>query len=546
MSAKGLTRREFLRIAGITGVGAVAAACAPTVAPTSAPSTAPAANSTAAPAAASVVPQPTTGPSYGGILKVAEQLDGVSIGYPPKSPTVTAMRQVRPVIETLFRTNKDGSLAPWLALGEKGDVAAKMITLTLRKGVKFHDGTDFDAEAVKWNLEQHMASKSTGTEKVKSVDLVDDSTVRITLTEWDSTVTPNLTQAMGMVISPSAYQKNGGDWAAKNPVGTGPFQFVSWEKDVRTVYKRFEGYWQKGKPYLDGIEWTPIPDQTTRQMSLRKGDVQVGLSTASKDLKSLENDGLVVTRLMMGSGVRTIIPDSANPQSPWADLRVRQAAQYAIDTSAIVKAVYAGEGEPANQWIYKGHWGYNPSVVGYPYNPTKAKQLLAEAGRANGFKTKYTVLSSSGAPDDLVVAVQGYLKEVGIEVEFDLVQPARFNQIAIGGTWDGLLFGTTWGNPDLAQALALKASGTSWHKQMLIPEDYAKALAHAISAPDFETKQKSVQEVMKLMIDKYCLMICIGAEYKSVVNQSAVRATGLIQTPNEPEWTPEDAWLAKV
>ena len=102
------------------------------------------------------------------------------------------------------------------------------------------------------------------------------------------------------------------------------------------------------------------------------------------------------------------VPDSANPKSPFADLRVRQAAQYAIDTEAIAKTIFYGEVEPANQWIYKGHWGYNPSVVGYPYNPAKAKQLLAEAGYPNGFKTKLlyrtspesdqTLYCSSGLP----------------------------------------------------------------------------------------------------------------------------------------------------
>ena len=94
------------------------------------------------------------------------------------------------------------------------------------------------------------------------------------------------------------------------------------------------------------------------------------------------DEAFVVTRHKAGSGARGGVFDSANPKSPFANLKVRQAAQYAIDGAAIVKGIFYGEAEPANQFAYKGHWGYNPSVVGYPYNPTKAKQLLAEAGFA--------------------------------------------------------------------------------------------------------------------------------------------------------------------
>ena len=93
--------------------------------------------------------------------------------------------------------------------------------------------------------------KHAGTEKFKSLDIVDPSTVRITLTEWDSTVISNLAMTIGLMVSPTACKKNGVEWAANNPVGTGPFQFVSWEKTVRLSYKKFPGYWIKGKPYVD-------------------------------------------------------------------------------------------------------------------------------------------------------------------------------------------------------------------------------------------------------------------------------------------------------
>ncbi len=368
-------------------------------------------------------------PAYGGTLRLSDQTDGVSIGYPPKLVRIYGNKQVAPAVETLLRTDTTGKPIPWLASGVKEKAADRTITLNLRKGVKFHDGTDLNAEAVKWNLDQCIAARASGTEKFRSVDAIDTHTVRINLSSWDSTVTSNLALTTGMIVSPTAFRKNGEQWAASHPVGTGPFEFVSWEKDVRTIYRKFPGYWQKGKPYLDRVEWIPMPDPLTRQMSLRKGELDLALTIGPKDVAGLVKEGFVVVRGKTGSGAATLVPDSANPASPWANLKVRQAAQHAVDTAAIVQAVFYGEAEPANQWIYRGHWGYNPSVAGYPYNPAKAKQLLTEAGYPNGFKTKL-IYRTTPQEDQFFTAVQGYLRAVGIDAELEPVQNARWNQLA--------------------------------------------------------------------------------------------------------------------
>ncbi|MDD1753496.1 MAG: ABC transporter substrate-binding protein [Methanotrichaceae archaeon] len=486
-------------------------------------------------------------PRYGGILRESDQSDGVSIGYPPKLTSIYGNRQTAPAIETLFRIDKTGRPVPWLATGFTNNVATKALTLSLRKNVKFHDGTDFNAEAVKWNLDQSMSAKSPGAEKFKSIDVIDESTLRINLTEWDNTVTSYLSQALGMIISPAAFKKNGEDWCANHPVGTGPFQFVSWQKDVRCVYKKFDGYWQKGKPYLDRIEFAPILDSLTRQLCLRRGEIELGATIAAKDLASLEKDGYVVTRGRMGSGADTLIPDAANPKSPFADIRVRQAAQHAIDTKTLVKSIFLGEAESTNQWSYKGHWGYNPSVLGYPYNPPKAKQLLAEAGYPNGFKTKI-LYRTSPEQNLLFTAVQGYFKAVGIDAELDPAQIGRYNQTSQqGGKWEGLVQGGWWPYSDLAAGLATRfsAEGKYFTQYKLIPEDYDKAVKNAITAPDFETKQKWVQEAMKLMIDKYCLKIILYSPSAAVVSQPYLHNHGFFETPNSGLWTPEDAWLER-
>jgi peptide/nickel transport system substrate-binding protein len=485
-------------------------------------------------------------PQYGGILRISDQQDGIGIGRPAKmARTSFAQRHVSPAIETLFRLDKTGKPAPYLAASVKEDAKAGTITLMLGKEIKFHDGTDFNAEAVKWNLDDCIAAKTSGSEKFKSIDVVDPYTIRINLTEWDSAITSSFTQQLGMIISPSACKKDGDQVCANRPVGTGPFQFVSWEKDRKTVYKKSPAYWQKGKPYLDGIEWTPIQDPLTRELSFRKGDFDVSLTVAPNVVAGLEKDGFIVNRNRL-VGAMALVPDSANPKSPFADVRVRRAIQYAVDASAIVKNIYFNEAEDVNQWIYKEHWGYNPKVVGYPYNPAKAKQLLAEAGYPNGFKTKITYRTTP-TQDQVFAAVQGFLQAVGIEAELEPIMIGRYDEIAFkGGRWEGLLMNAVLPNPDLVAILALNYAGRGKeYIQMLVPEDYAKAIQNAVNAQDFKTKQQWTWETMKLMIDKYALQTTLLCRMDFAVSTKKVHNHGSNTTPNNGFWTPEEVWIEK-
>lgn len=486
-------------------------------------------------------------PRYGGTLRLSDLSDGVSMGYPPKLARIYANRMAAPAIETLFRFDKTGKPVPYLVSTFREDAKKMTLTLTLKKGIKFHDGTDFDGEAVKWNLEQCMSAKTAGTDKFKSVDVLNQNTVRINLTEWDNTVISNLALTIGMIISPTAYKKNGEEWCAKNPIGTGPFQFVSWVKDTRTVYKKFPGYWQKGKPYLDEIVWMPILDNFTRTSSLRAGETDLILFTTGKDIADLEKDGFLVKRQKVGSGTISITFDAANLSSPFANLKVRQAAQHAIDGNGLNKAIYFGEVEPANQWTYKGHWAFNPSIKGYPYNPARSRQLLAEAGYPNGFKTKLTHLTSPDN-DKLYTAVQGYLQAVGIDAQLEPVQSARYDTIYVRGAgWEGIAeVSPSSANPDLTSVMAMRHfKGSKFYSQMLLPDDFVKAIQDSIRAKDFNSKKKYIQQALKLMSDTYCLSAFLVQRGQFAISKKTVHDHGFMETPGAGQWTPELAWMEK-
>jgi len=491
-----------------------------------------------------------TGPRYGGILKVGDYRPTAFLGYPQKMVAGYVKRQTGPAIENLLRLDKDGQTVPWLATGWKIDPGAKTITLTLRKGVKFHDGTDFNAEAVKWNLDQAISTKQFGSVLINSVDVVDPYTVRLNLKQWDNTLLGMLGFSyIGMMISPTAFKTKGEEWVAANPVGTGPFRFVSWQKDVKIVFNKFDGYWQKGKPYLDGIEDIIIYDKVVGGLSFKRGETDLLIEPLYEDIAGYEKEGYRINRLLGGFASPTAgaVPDSADPNSPFANVKVRQAVAYAVDTQAMVKAILAGEGVACTQWMYPGHWAYNPNIVGYPYNPDKAKKLLAEAGYPNGFKTKYYFTSGMAEYQQYAQALAGYLDKIGIQVELVPTPSAQISSIwARAGSWDGMMMLFPPPYPDVAAGLRDRFFGDGKnYKKMLAPDDYKQAVSNAVTAADFATKQRWTQEALKLFTDKYALVIPFYHPNRVVIERLYVHGTGLFTVATDSQWTPEDAWLEK-
>jgi peptide/nickel transport system substrate-binding protein len=484
-------------------------------------------------------------PQYGGILREATNSKAQDMGYPGKLVGTASIYLAAPAIETLLHYDDTGKLIPWLATEVKSDAVNKTLTIALRKEVKFHDGTDFNAESVKWNLEQCQANKVNGSAKFKSIDIVDDYAIRINLTEWDSIIESAFAMQLGMIISPTACKKNGIEWAANNPVGTGPFQFVSWQKEVSIKYKKFDGYWQKGKPYLDGIEIIFIADPTVCELSFRRGEADILSKMPSKTVIDLEKDGFIVKRMNAGSGAWSLVFDSANVNSIFSNVKVRQAISHAIDNKTIIKQILLGQAAYLNQLIYENHWGYNKSVTGYPFDPMKAKQALVEAGYPNGFKTKITYWTDPER-DAVLVTIQNYLKAVNINIELVPLQMLGISQITNGGKWDGILLASASGDPDVVGYLSQRYVGSSKYlSNMLAPADYLNVVDSAITAGDFQTKQKWAQEAQKLLIDKYCLVTPIWGFIDNSIRYRYVHNLGVMEFANTAQWTPEDTWLEK-
>ena len=354
-------------------------------------------------------------PQYGGILKVVDMAEGGQpLGVPWENTTIDT-KLLGPVIETLLVEDASGKLYPHLATGYKIDTSAKTITFTIRKGVKFHDGTDLNAEAVKWCWQNAINAKiAPGWDSVEAVG--DNVRVHFSAFENDF-VNRGASRSFG-IISPTAFKKNGLEWARWNPVGTGPFKFSKFQRGNILSYRKNSDYWMKGKPYLDGIDYLFIRDPMTQQVAMMTRDkeqrIDVLSVTSGEQAAMMKAKGFTI--LKMPVGPISLIPDSANAESPLANKKVREAISYAIDREGIAQARGFGIWKAAYQFQPDNMPTYIHNFRGTIYNPSKARQLLAEAGYPKGFKTKIIVMPAM-VDRDAIIAVQRNLAEVGIQAD---------------------------------------------------------------------------------------------------------------------------------
>jgi peptide/nickel transport system substrate-binding protein len=348
----------------------------------------------------------------------------------------------------------------------------------------------------------------------------------------------------GWIVSPTAAKKMTAEEMLLNPVGTGPFKFQEYKRDVVVKFTRFENYWQPGKPYLDGLEYIVITDAVTAQIAFKAGVAQAHYNISPKEAFDLQKEGFNVTSAQ--ASIYQWIPDSANPASPWSKLEVRQAAQYAIDTVALAKAQGYGWADPYwNQVFPKSSWAYNPDIVGYPYDPAKAKALLAKAGYPNGFKTSLYV--TAPPVGDLEPATQNYLQQVGIQAEMKPLPGAAYTQANNNGWQNGLFrsqsVASVGPDPGYQMMTYLSTPARSWVSAAR-PQDMQDLLNKAVTELDMQKRQAYFRDLCKNLIDTNALIISTWGGYLLAAKQNELKGDHIRDTWTMT-WTPEEAWLDK-
>lgn len=339
---------------------------------------------------------------------------------------------------------KPGEPKPGAALEVQADAAESWqaspdgltYTFKLRSGLKFADGSPLDAQAVKASFDRLMAinkSAASNIRQLKSTDAVDATTVKMTLSEPFPYFLPMLGSYASSIINPKAFEnEKDGDkaqaWLQNNCLGSGPYVISEWTRGQRLVLD-YNKNWYGKEPAIKRVIVKIIPESTNLLLQMEKGDIDFMASVSTPEMMTLQ--GKAGVKLNEVPSFLLILAYLNTTKPPLDNVKVRQAMNYAINYDQIIKELIQGKGRRLKGPLAFGMEGYDDSLVGYDYNPTKAKQLLAEAGLPNGFETTLTY-ASQGAPgaDDIAQAAAAYLGEVGIKIKIEKVaEPTRRERI---------------------------------------------------------------------------------------------------------------------
>ncbi|MDK2896879.1 MAG: dipeptide transport system substrate-binding protein [Candidatus Atribacteria bacterium] len=428
-------------------------------------------------------------------------------------------------------------------LAESWDISedGKEIVFHLRKGVKFHDGTDFNADAVVFSFERQYNPEHPYHQygewsywgymfsDIDRVEKIDDYTVKLVLSEPNASIMTSLAMFTACIVSPANAEKYKED-AFRHPCGTGPFKFVEWVKDDHITLEANENYWRE-RPKIDKLIFRVIPDPSARLLALEVGEIH-GMEypnpadfdriKANPDLVLMSEPGMNIGYMAMNTGYGYVdankngVKDPDEPLEktpgyfePLTKKKVRQAINMAIDKEAIVRDIYMGTASVAKNGMPPFMLGYNDEIEDYPYDPEKAKELLAEAGYPDGFEVTLHVMPVSRPymfdPPKIGEAIQSYLAAVGIKVNFYQVDWATYLQETEAGMHQMCLLGWTGdnGDPDnflnVLYGLNACSIGTAGNYAFYTNEENQELLTKALRTYDVEKRAEYYKKAQELI-----------------------------------------------
>lgn len=411
----------------------------------------------------------------GGQLRIARGQESDTLD-PHKTTLLVAHEVAWQIYDSLIYLREDGEVFPGLAISWEFSNENKTVTFKLRPDIKFHDGTPFDAEAVRFTVARHLDPATASPTSwvygpLDHVEVIDPMTIAYVYKQPFVPLWVGLSYSYCAPVSPAAVEKFG-DQFGRNPVGTGPFKFVSWEPDQGiTLARNDEHQWatpfysNTGAAYLEGATYVVIPEDATRLAALESGEVDVVSGTDSVPIDKIrqleQTDGITVYKRPAVGIYYNYINSKIKPMD---DVRVRKAMNFAIDKQKIIALVLDGNGTPAYSPVASAYAAaYNPDVknIGYDYDLDKAKALMAEAGQEAGFSFDYLVIENP-VYRRIAEVIQQDLAAINITVNIQAYPVGELFALAPKAEHGMTFFYYTWGDADIVYALLKNGQAMSW------------------------------------------------------------------------------------
>ncbi|SDL05276.1 glutathione ABC transporter substrate-binding protein [Natronincola ferrireducens] len=465
------------------------------------------------------------------VLVVAQGADPKSLD-PQATTDAPAGRVSSQIFENLVEQDEDMNVVPGLA--ESWDIVdGNTYVFHLRKGVKFHNGEELTANDVMYTFKRAAASPHAksimATIDVEECKVLDENTFEMKLSKPFGPILAHLAHNVLAIVNEKAIVE-AGDAAGQKPVGTGPYKFSKWATGDRIELTRNDEYWGE-KAKIKDIVIRTIPETASRTIELETGGIDVAIDVLPNDISRIEENPN--TSISRSPDFSTNFIVLTCTQGPLQDVRVRQAINMAVNTDAIINVVYQGTGTKGSGPMSPTIWAHNSNIPQYEYNVEKAKQLLADAGYADGMKLSITT-SDHQQRVDTCEMLQNQLKAVGIDLEISVMEWGAFLEKVYAGSLE--MFALGWsaatGDPDYALYSQYHSSnhGESGNMAFYTNEDVDALLDKGRDATDENERKEAYLKAQELIMkDAPCIFLQHGekiAGYTSALTKFNTHPSG--------------------
>lgn len=448
------------------------------------------------------------------------------------------------IYEGLLKYNKESTkVEPCLAESWEVSKDGLSYTFHLRKGVKFQDGTDFNADAVKFNIDRQLAPKVTEDMtyasfvygSVKNVEVVDANTVKINLKDASTPFLNNLAMSLGApIVSPKALQDNKNN-VNEHPVGTGPYTFVSWTKGQNIVLKRNDNYWGT-KAVTSNVIFKIISDNSARVVALNNGEADIIDGIDATVVKQIEGAG---NKIYEAPGMNINYMAYNTTKAPLNNVAVRKAISQAINVPEMVKSLYQGYAEAATSVLPTFMEGFDKSIQQAQFNQAAAKDALAKAGVTSLHIITYTNPRPYNAANGQALAesIQGYLKNAGVNATIDAFDWTTYKQKVKAGDYDICFYGWIGDNGDPDNFMSLMSDkDPTMNVARWDYAPYKELIAKGVATPAGADRNKIYTDLEKMAADNAVWLPISHAKtlvgYRSNVKDFVYHMTGNIFLSN--------------